>query len=142
MGKSRFRAPAGSHNSILSMLGTRRGRKSAATVGCPAQPKWVQYDDSNMASASSDSKAAPEPGKRNYLSQPKREDVTGKAWMVMMISLPDFSPGNVKCFPATQIAPVGISDPIFSSLWYVPILRTFLLCKCFLFGVSGAEAPG
>ena len=52
------------------------------------------------------------------------------------ISMPDFSPQNDTIFPGPQIAPVGISDPTFSSrsdLRYVPTLRTFLLYECFFY---------
>ena len=64
---------------------------------------------------------------------------------VVSISIPDFSRRFAIFFPGTQIAPVGISDPTFSSrsdLWYVPTLRTFLLYKCFFYSeFPGAEAP-
>ena len=60
--------------------------------------------------------------------------------------MPDFFPQNDTFFPGPQIAPVGISDPTFSSrldLWHVPTLRTFLLYKCFfLFGTSGSRGSG
>ena len=61
------------------------------------------------------------------------------------ISIPDFPRQFATFFPGTQIAPVGISDPTFSSrsdLWYVPTLRTFLLYKCFFYSeVRAAQAP-
>ena len=48
------------------------------------------------------------------------------------MSIPEFSPQNDTFPPGPHIAPVGISDPTFSSrsdLRYVPTLRTFLLYK-------------
>ena len=64
----------------------------------------------------------------------------------MEISIPKFSPQNDTFFPGPQIAPVGISDPTFTSrsdLWYVPTLRTFLLYNRFFYSeVRGAEVSG
>ena len=81
----------------------------------------------------------------NWFRSPAVVDLYRCAKVFCSISIPDFSPQFATFFPGTQIAPVGISDPTFSSrsdLWYVPTLRTFLLYKCFFYSeVRAAQAP-